>query len=114
MICIAYLRHGDYNVVSVDYHPLALEPCYLQAVQNLPTVAKCTAQLLDLLVSMNIFKLDAIHVIGFSLGAQTAGMVANFIKSGKLKRITGNNIQNTIMLGSLMSYIHWAFYIVTV
>lgn len=73
----------------MDYHPLALEPCYLQAVQNLPVVANCTAQLLDVLVSINAFKLDDIHIIGFSLGAQTAGMVANFIKSGKLKRITG-------------------------
>lgn len=86
---LAYLQHGDYNIISVDYHPLAPEPCYFQAVQNLPVVAKCTAQLLDHMIATEKISLDDIHVIGFSLGAQTAGMMANYIKSGKLKRITG-------------------------
>ncbi|KAG4068891.1 hypothetical protein HA402_005039 [Bradysia odoriphaga] len=85
----AYLKHADYNIISVDYHPLAPEPCYVQAVQNLPTVGNCTAQLIDYLIQKQYFTLDVIHVIGFSLGAQTAGMVAGFIKSGRLKRITG-------------------------
>lgn len=85
----AYLQYGEYNIISVDYHPLAPEPCYLQAVHNLPVVAKCSAQLLDYLIESRIFTLDDIHVIGFSLGAQTSGMIANFIKAGKLKRITG-------------------------
>lgn len=85
----AYLEYGEYNVISVDYHPLAPEPCYLQAVHNLPVVAKCTAQLLDHLIESQIIPLDDIHVIGFSLGAQTAGMIANYIKAGKLRRITG-------------------------
>lgn len=86
---LAYLERSDYNVISVDYRPLAEEPCYYQAVQNLPVVAKCTAQLIDFLVSSKLFPLEQIHVIGFSLGAQTSGMIANNIKSGKLERITG-------------------------
>lgn len=61
----AYLKHGNYNIISVDYHPLAPEPCYVQAVQNLPTVANCTAQLIDYLIKESIFLLDSIHVIGF-------------------------------------------------
>ena len=73
----------------MDYRPLALEPCYIHAVQNLPVVAKCIAQLIDYLIDREIFKLDQFHVIGFSLGAQTAGMIVNFMKNGKLKRITG-------------------------
>lgn len=86
----------------MDYHPLAPEPCYLQAVHNLPVVAKCTAQLLDHLIESNMFTLDDIHVIGFSLGAQTSGMIANYIKAGKLRRITGKLIsiaQHVIMFG---------------
>lgn len=86
----AYFQIGEYNIISVDYHPLAPEPCYLQAVHNLPVVAKCTAQLLDHLIASNMFTLNDIHVIGFSLGAQTSGMIANYIKAGKLRRITGN------------------------
>lgn len=85
----AYLRDGDYNVISVDYRPLAPEPCYLQAVQNLPTVARCTAQLLDTLVERRRIALADIHVIGFSLGAQAAGMISNYVRSGRLQRITG-------------------------
>lgn len=85
----AYLAYGEYNVISLDYHPLAPEPCYIQAVHNLPVVAKCSAQLLDYLIENKQFTLDDLHVIGFSLGAQTAGMIANYIKSGKLRRITG-------------------------
>lgn len=85
----ALFQNNDFNVISVDYHPLAPEPCYVQAVHNLPVVAKCTAQLLDYMISQQIFTLDDLHIIGFSLGAQTAGMIANYVKSGKLKRITG-------------------------
>jgi hypothetical protein len=33
--------------------------------------------------------MENIHIIGFSLGAQTSGMIANYIKSGKLHHITG-------------------------
>lgn len=86
----AYFRKDEFNIISVDYKNLAMEPCYPVAVRNLPTVANCTAQLLDFLIDNNIFKIESIHVIGFSLGAQTAGMVANHLREGrKLKRITG-------------------------
>lgn len=83
------LKHGDHSVISVDYGPLVPEPCYIQAVHNLPVVAKCTAQLLDAMMSKSMFALKNLHIIGFSLGAQTAGMISNYVKTGKLPRITG-------------------------
>lgn len=83
------MRHGDHSVISVDYKPLAPEPCYIQAVHNLPLVANCTAQLLDYMMSQSMFSLKDLHIIGFSLGAQTAGMIGTFVKTGKLLRITG-------------------------
>jgi hypothetical protein len=73
----------------VDYNPLVLEPCYYSATLNLPVVANCTAQLLDFMIEQKLFKMENIHIIGFSLGAQTSGMIANYIKSGKLHHITG-------------------------
>lgn len=88
-LLLAYFRNGEYNIISVDYNPLAREPCYVQAVSNLPVVARCTAQLLDFLVTNGMFRLDDIHVIGFSLGAQTSGLISNYMRSGRLKRITG-------------------------
>lgn len=89
----ALFQNGEYNVISLDYHPLAPEPCYVQAVHNLPVVARCTAQLLDYMMSKGMFTLDDLHIIGFSLGAQTAGMISNFVKTGKLRRITGITVQ---------------------
>lgn len=85
----AYLAYDEFNIISLDYNPLVLEPCYYQGVRNLPTVANCTAQLLDFLIGERMFSLDDIHVVGFSLGGQTSGMIANYLKSGKLRRITG-------------------------
>lgn len=66
----AFLKKGEFNVISVDYRNLAPEPCYPSAVNNLPTVANCTAQLLDYLMDNNFFPLELIHVIGFSLGKE--------------------------------------------
>ncbi|XP_055633634.1 lipase member H-A-like [Toxorhynchites rutilus septentrionalis] len=85
----AYLAYDEFNVISLDYNPLAQEPCYHHAVRNLPTVANCTAHLLDYMISQEMFTLSDIHVVGFSLGAQTSGMISNYLRSGKLKRITG-------------------------
>lgn len=85
----AYFENDEYNIITVDYQCLAPEPCYLQAVKNLRTVANCTAQLLDNLLISRTFNIDEIHVIGFSLGGQTAGMIATYLKNGPLHRITG-------------------------
>lgn len=73
----------------MDYNPLAREPCYLQAVANLPIVGRCTAQLLDAIIANTSFRLDDIHVIGFSLGAQMAGMISQHMRAGKLRHVTG-------------------------
>ncbi|GLH05590.1 Probable phospholipase A1 magnifin [Gryllus bimaculatus] len=85
----AYLQRADYNVISVDWSPLAREPCYVQATYTVATVGNCTAQLLDWLVGEGVTTLDAVHVVGFSLGAQVAGHVGLFLQSGRLPRVTG-------------------------
>lgn len=93
----ALFQNDEFNVISIDYGPLAPEPCYIHAVNNLPVVAKCTAQLLDYMMEQKIFTLDDLHIIGFSLGGQTAGMISNYIKTGKLKHITGELKQNRML-----------------
>ncbi|KAI8422257.1 hypothetical protein MSG28_006144 [Choristoneura fumiferana] len=84
----AYMRCCDYNIISVDYNPIAREPCYFQAARNTELVGKCTAQLIDQLVTQHGFELQRFHVIGFSLGGQTAGFIGNYVTSGKLERIS--------------------------
>lgn len=66
----AFFEQDEFNIVSVDYKPLATYPCYLSAVRNIQTVSNCTAQLIDYIIDNDIFPLESIHVIGFSLGAQ--------------------------------------------
>lgn len=85
----AYFAHGDYNIISVDYGPLARKPCYFSAVRNLPTVANCSAQLLDYMEANQIMNMDKYNVIGFSLGGQTSGMMGHFKQGRKIPRITG-------------------------
>ncbi|XP_034100877.1 pancreatic triacylglycerol lipase-like isoform X2 [Drosophila albomicans] len=82
------LDNEDVYVISIDYAPLVRYPCYVQAVQNLPLVSKCLAQLINNLVNHGIVQHDQIHIIGFSLGGQVAGQTANYVQR-KLTRITG-------------------------
>ena len=66
----AFFEKDEFNIISVDYESLAEAPCYISAVKNIQTVANCTAQLINYVIDNNIFSMDAIHVIGYSLGAQ--------------------------------------------
>ncbi|CAG9785685.1 unnamed protein product [Diatraea saccharalis] len=84
----AYMECCDYNIISVDYGPIAEKPCYMEAARNTELVGMCTAQLIDVLIDDFNFTLDQFHPIGFSLGGQVAGYIGNYIKSGQLKRIT--------------------------
>lgn len=83
----AYFTRGDYNVISVDYGPLAAKPCYFSAVRNLPTVANCTAQLMDYMEENQVTDVQRSHIIGFSLGGQTSGMISQY-KQTRMHRIT--------------------------
>ncbi|XP_077287742.1 pancreatic lipase-related protein 2-like [Arctopsyche grandis] len=85
----AYFERGDINIITVDYMPLARDPCYVTAVLNVPTIGKCAAQLIDELVIRKDIALERFHVIGFSLGAQVSGEIGNHLQVGKLDRITG-------------------------
>ncbi|XP_039949734.1 inactive pancreatic lipase-related protein 1 [Bactrocera tryoni] len=83
------LRTQPVHVISVDYSRLAAFPCYYPwAVSNARVVARCLAQLTDNLIERGIYMDKDIHLIGFSLGAQIAGLSANSVKQ-PLRRITG-------------------------
>uniref|UniRef100_A0A1I8PL45 Lipase domain-containing protein n=1 Tax=Stomoxys calcitrans TaxID=35570 RepID=A0A1I8PL45_STOCA len=83
------LEHINVDVISVDYEPMAALPCYYPwAVQNARVVGKCLAQLLNVFHDQGIYTPQMIHIIGFSLGAQIAGLAANDLNF-KVNRITG-------------------------
>lgn len=83
----AYFSRGEHNIISVDYGPVARIPCYFSAVRNLPTVANCTAQLLDYMEQQRVMDMRHYHVIGFSLGGQTSGMIGQY-KRTPVPRLT--------------------------
>ncbi|XP_069682909.1 pancreatic lipase-related protein 2-like isoform X2 [Periplaneta americana] len=84
-----YLAAGNYNVIAAEFEELVKKDCYLNAMKNMPVIANCTAQFIGFLVNSLGVSLQDIHVIGFSLGAPIAGQIANYMKWGKLSRITG-------------------------
>ncbi|XP_060583369.1 inactive pancreatic lipase-related protein 1-like, partial [Ruditapes philippinarum] len=83
----ALLKHGDYNVIFVDWSKGAREINYLRAVANTRVVGAQVAQLLKILTT--VYDVDPInvHIIGHSLGAHTAGYVGEYLDN--IGRITG-------------------------
>jgi len=61
---------------------------YFTAAQNCKPIARYSANFIDYLVTKGL-RLQDLHVIGLSLGGQIAGMTGQYVKSGKLPRITG-------------------------
>lgn len=85
------LQQQNTYVISVDYSPLSRLGCYFPwAVQNARLVGKCLAQLLNNLMDQGVYGPNDIHIIGFSLGGQVAGLAANYLNT-KIGRITGKN-----------------------
>lgn len=85
------------NVLAVDYSALAPRGCYIESVKNSRVVGKCLALFIDFLVHKIKIPKENIHVIGFSLGAQIAGVAAHFV-ADKLKRITGLDPSKNLIL----------------
>nr|XP_023024634.1 phospholipase A1 member A-like [Leptinotarsa decemlineata] len=69
-----------YNVISVDWGPLALLPCYLAAYLNAWHVGRCLSILVIRLMALGV-EPQFTHVIGFSLGAHIAGFAGMNLKN---------------------------------
>uniref|UniRef100_A0A6J0VA95 Endothelial lipase n=1 Tax=Pogona vitticeps TaxID=103695 RepID=A0A6J0VA95_9SAUR len=80
-------REKDANIVVVDWLPLAHQ-LYTNAVNNTRVVGKEVAKLLDWLQKKEGFRLQNVHLIGYSLGAHAAGFAGNYVH-GTVGRITG-------------------------
>ncbi|XP_012523445.1 pancreatic triacylglycerol lipase isoform X2 [Monomorium pharaonis] len=85
----AFLTHGDYNVILVDWEPLAASTFYLGPMQNTVRVGNDAANFIDFLVKETGLKTEDVHFIGHSLGAHVAGNAGGSTTSGKLSRVTG-------------------------
>jgi hypothetical protein len=89
----AYFTRGEYNIIIVDYSTLVKEPCLSQINWAPRFGAKCIAQLVDYVARHpRGVPPDVLHLIGYSVGAHIAGLVANYLTTGKLGRITGKEV----------------------
>lgn len=89
----AYFIRGDYNIFVVDYNSLVRLPCLSQIQWSPSFLALCVSQLVNFVgtTTKDLVAPDRFHLIGYSIGAHIAGLVANYIDrdKGKLGRITG-------------------------
>nr|XP_034838102.1 pancreatic lipase-related protein 2-like [Maniola hyperantus] len=88
MVREAYTHRGDTNVIVVDAQRLEAGPWYFKAAENTWYIGRIAAQFIDYLVSRGL-KLSKTHLVGHSLGAQSAGVAGGSLQSGLVSRITG-------------------------
>lgn len=62
----AFLTHGDYNVILVDWEPLAASTFYLGPMHNTARVGTDAANFIDFLVKETGLKTEDVHFIGTS------------------------------------------------
>lgn len=82
------MQRKQHNVILLNAARLEAGPWYLTAATNTRVVGEYTAKFIDYLVSRGL-RLEALHLIGLSLGAQMAGVAGANVKSGRVARITG-------------------------
>jgi hypothetical protein len=86
----AYLHTSDFNVVVLNWWLLARGPHYEVAAKNTKEAGRSLANFLDNLIQGTQEEARReLHVVGFSLGAQVAGIAAGQLQTAKLPRITG-------------------------
>ena len=79
---------GDYNILSVDYGPLAeCFPYYGVAVANIKKVGPYVGQLLGFMVENLQLSANNVHLVGWSLGGQLVAFIGQEM-NGTLSRIT--------------------------
>lgn len=81
------MARGDHNFIAIHAPKLLAGPWYGTAVRNTGVLGKYTARFVDYLVSRGL-DLSTLHLIGMSLGGQTAGVCGHYVK-GRVARITG-------------------------
>ncbi|XP_076288999.1 phospholipase A1-like [Lasioglossum baleicum] len=72
----AYLEHGDYNIVGIDWGKIAFEP-YIWASERVLMVSRFSADFINFLHKQGL-DLSTVTIAGHSLGAHVAGLSARY------------------------------------
>lgn len=91
---IEYFKNEEWNLIYIDYQPLAIQGCYYGcAVPSAAKIGECAASLLKQLFNERPeVTIDQFHFIGFSLGAQICAQISKHLQPLKIPRITGEQI----------------------
>lgn len=65
---IAYLMYNDYNVIMVDWQPLAANTFYLGPMRNTERVGQTAAEFIDFLIKETGANTKDIHFLGTQYG----------------------------------------------
>lgn len=99
------MKRGGSNVLGLDWKDLAKGPWYGSAADEAYPAAKQLADWMNKVVTSNLTTWEKIHLVGFSLGAQVAGLTSNYLPTGKrVGRITGNYLIFLIILKKLFAF----------
>lgn len=90
MIFVVYMgRDQNFNVIILDWSELCAIPWYIDAVENTKLVAYSLAKFIEFFHYTGELQVSKVHLIGFSLGAQVAGLTGKFLRKGlRIPRIT--------------------------
>lgn len=69
---------------------MAANNFYVMPARQTREVGTYLAEMIDYLVEKRGTKISNFHLIGHSLGAHTVGYAGQFIRSGKIPRISGS------------------------
>lgn len=83
-----YLTYYDYNVIIVDWSPIANTQFYPSPMHETKDVANYYAKFVKYLIR-NGLDVNKLHLIGHSLGAHISGFVGGIIGNQTIARITG-------------------------
>ncbi|XP_076392687.1 phospholipase A1 VesT1.02-like [Megachile rotundata] len=75
----AYLKHGDYNVILIDWNGLSKAE-YFWVSNRVPKMSKYVASMIDFLETQGM-DLSKTTIVGHSLGAHIAGLSSYYAKN---------------------------------
>ncbi|XP_033322501.2 pancreatic triacylglycerol lipase [Megalopta genalis] len=80
----AYLKHGDYNIIGIDWSKISFGP-YVKVSNRVLVVGKYCSSFIDFLQTQGL-DLSRVAIIGHCLGGHVAGLSARYAK-GKVDRV---------------------------
>lgn len=96
MICDAYLKKGEFNVIVVDWKDGASDPIYVGAAMNVEGVGKAVAAMIQFIRSQFPGTHLDITLVGHSLGAHIAGFAGRNLKEYRVQNIVALDPANPL------------------